>query len=354
MVGQRAGRVTPQDMIRMLRVVNRGYQGARRYNNLLRVPGGALGAAASAAASYAGGGAKRKRSSNSAVGSKITARGGITRRKSKKSAPKKSKSLKSRVKNIEKDLAQDLSYKFVKNLQARGINCIVGKSAVREIEGINSGTIRTSLGALDIGTGTAIDGRVVAENTQISIEKCWCECVAANVTDSACYVTLYALVAKSNTNDGPEVAYADAILDSGMPAGPNYSVVSYPTQLPDWKKLYRVVDTVKGYLRAGDQLKLSFTIPDFKWSDDYYDNHPFSYIKGKNMMFLARVEGDIAVDASNPGLGSTMPSAIMLKTRTNFQIAYAGNVASRVFEVNDSLDVLTTPQQVGPNVINIT
>ena len=99
-----------------------------------------------------------------------------------------------------------------------------------------------------------------------------------------------------------------------------------------------MIESQRVYLRGGDQIKLTATIPDFKWSDDYYDDHPFDYLRGRNLMFLVRVEGDVCRDTNDITRGSTFGSRLMLKTRTNFTVEYPGNVCSRVWSTGDSMD----------------
>lgn len=293
-----------------------------------------------------------------ASGGKISARGGMIKTKSKKVKKAPRKTLSRRLDRVEKELKSDMSYKYVKNVQTVSQSCNLGSMSAVEIEGINSGTVRNAIAALDIGTGTAINGQTVGENTQISIKDCWSELVVANTTDSACYVNIYAIKVKQNSAVGPYSAFVQANDDSGIGAvaSGQFQVTSYPTLFPDFKKHCAVVDSVRCYLRAGDQAKLSFTIPDFKWSDDYYDDHTVTYLRGKNMMFLVRLEGDICFDSNSLTRGSTIASSIMCKSRTNFTVEYAGNVASRVWTTGNSMDTaafIGVGTQVGPNVIDI-
>lgn len=293
-----------------------------------------------------------------AKGGKISARGGKRIRKSKKVKFTRKKTLGSRLKRVERELKSDMSYKYQKNVHTFPVVCAVGSSVAAEGIAIDSGDIRSSITALPIGTGTAINGTGVAENTQLTIKNCWSELVAANITDTACFVNIYACRIKTNSAVGALASYHNANDDSGLNvvAAGAMEVTAYPTLFPDFKKQVTIVDSVRCYLRAGDQAKLSFSIPDFKWSDDYYDDHPVQYLKGKNMVFLIRVEGDVCFDVVDLNRGSTAPSKLMCKMRTNFTVEYAGNVASRIFDTDNTMQTSAftgVPTQVGPNVIDI-
>jgi hypothetical protein len=296
-----------------------------------------------------------------ATAGKITARGAIRKRKGAKRQAVKKPSVAKRLKKVERELKSDLSYKYVKVVECKPLSCNLGKAGCSQVVGMDSGTIRNAIVNLPIGTGTAINGQTVGENTQLSIRNCWAELLVQNMTDSSCYVTMYAVKPKINTATGPQVAWEQANDDSGMTlydgVNGDYDVTSYPTLFPDWRKQYAVIESQKVYLRPGDTGKMTATIPDFKWSDDYYDNNSFLYMKGKTFLFLCRVEGDICRDTNSHSRGSTFGSELMCKTRTNFTICYTGNVASRTWDTYDSMDTASftgTPTAVGPNVVNVT
>lgn len=343
----------------MIRAPNQGRVGRRQYAQALQVIQD-LGIAAMSAnppkASKKKGG-KRKR----ADGFEINMRQGASAKVvSKKTDKKKSKpTLKKRVDELEKDLKQDMSYRHRKYFETTPLSCNVGKAAATNVNCIDRVSVQQAITALPIGTGTAINATTVAENTQINIKDCWGECVAQNITDAPLHVSIYAVVPVSNTSVSPNGAFISANDDMGYPAaaGGIYEIVAYPTEMPDFRKTWKSVGHAKGLLNGGDKLRLTATIPDFVWSNDYYTQHPFTYLKKRSLMFLVRIHGDICYDSDSVNRGSTLPGSIMCLSKGYLTVEYSGNVSSRSVDVVNSMDtgaITGVPTSVGPNVITIT
>lgn len=303
---------------------------------------------------------KKKSSKKVSSGSKYGGRVGRRQTKSASYVPKAGKkNLKQRIDAIEKDLKQDLSYKFYKFIDARGLSCDLGRSRFDDLGAIVSQRIQNAIDDLAIGTGTDINLVTVAENTQIQIKDCWAECIATNVVDQPCTVDLYALTSKFNTSTAPDSFLRVSGTNYGYPAPDGTdtaqsSVVMYPTDIPDFNKSWHVIGHVKGIMEPGDNLRLTASIPDFVWSQDNYvqEGSP-SYFKKKNIVFMMRVMGETCFDSASVGRTSTLPARIAARCKGYFTVEYAGNVASRECQVEDSYDTGTfagVPTTIGAGV----
>lgn len=291
---------------------------------------------------------------------KYVARGSSTVVKRGKSRPKKrvNKTLKGRITKLEKKFNQNLTKKVVYQMDTAQIACSLGKASASSVQGVNSTTIRAGIDSLEIGTGTTIDGQAVGENTQLPIRNIWSECQAMNTTDSACVVDIYACAPKNSTSVSPGSAFQGANDDSGFTAvaGNQFDLVSYPTLFDDFNRQWRVLNHEKFRLRAGDIGKLTATIKDFKWSDDYYDDHSNTFLEGTCIQWLVRVQGEPCFDSLGSSRGSTIASNLMVYTKGKFTIEYAGNVSGRIFEFQNNLDTAAftgVGRQVGPNVVDL-
>lgn len=314
---------------------------------------------------------KRQRSRRVADGKKTTARGGSSRVKSRKTVAASSKpSIGKRLAKIEAELNDDMSYKRYRFIDGNFASCIVAKAGFKHIKAMDSLNIRNAIGSLDIATGTDVSGTTQTNNTQISIKNVWGECIAINSTDTPCYVNIYAVVPKIDTATEPAQHLLNATQDTVtvqatglpivIPGQDQFPLISYPSDIPDFKRMWKTVGSVKGYLRAGDLLKLTATIPDFKWSDDWYDDSATIYKRKACLQFMVRIEGDLCFDrnegtsTNNYTVTSTLPSRVQVKSRGYFDVEYPGNIPVRELEYHDSLDTIAnTPTTVGPNVINI-
>lgn len=290
---------------------------------------------------------------------RVSARGGNSKVISKKKKDSgKDNSVKARLSRLEKETKGLMTYKYSTRIGSIRASCVLGRAGWQEYLSFSTTLLRDQIQSLPIGTGVAINGQSVAENTQITIKDVWCEAVLCNITDTPIHAKIYALCPKTDTNKTPLQAIQNVIQDAGLGwiSQSSVDLAAFPCSMPDFLASYTVLDTASAYMRAGDLLKLTCSIEDFKWSDDFYDNNALAFQKKKNLVFLTRIEGDICYDSADSTRGSTFPSDAMLKTKAKFTIAYPGNVSGRIYSFNDNLQTGSftgTPTSVGPNVINI-
>lgn len=307
---------------------------------------------------------KKQKTKQVSVGSKYGSRIGRRQTKSKNTVTAPGpKNLKQRVSALEKDLKQDMSYKYYKFIDARSIQCDLGRCRFDDIVSINSGRITGCIDALPIGTGTDVNVTTVAENTQVQVKDVWGECIATNTLDQPCTVNIYACMAKNDNDLPPDSYLRQAATNFGYPAPDgtdvaNSTVVLYPTDIPDFNKNWKIVGNVKGILEPGDNLRLTASIPDFIWSQDFYVQQGTpANMKHKSMVFMVRVMGETCHDSANGTRTSTLPARVNCRSKGYFTIEYAGNVSSRSVEVEDSYDTGTftgIPTTIGAGISTYT
>lgn len=301
--------------------------------------------------------ARKKRSKVVADGIKVGARGGASRvvsvKKSKKSAGRGT--LKKRLAQVEKTLSGTTSYLYVRRDYVLAATAALGKAEFYSVPVLYSGVIRSDIGGLDIGTGATVDITAVAENTQLMLKNIWSCIDVVNTTDTPCCVDIYACVSKSNTGAGVSSTLLAQIADMGFSvSGSQVDPQVFPSDIPDFAKQYTIIGHTESHMRGGDILQLKATIPDFKWSDDYYDDFNVEYLKTRNLQYMVRVRGHVCYDSNSASRISYIPAQLSAIARLNYTVQYAGNVSSRKYRYVSGLSTGTftgTPTTVGPNVV---
>lgn len=348
--------VSSSDLKAMVRVANQ----VGGYYLGSKVPGGTSLAVANAAAA-AGAEYIKRRGAHVVDGTKRTARGGTVSVRSKKYKKKSKKTLKKTVAEIQKELKGDMSYLNVRRIDAGRAICDLGKCSFADKQGLDSNVIISDIASLPIGTGTPINVTGVAENTQIRICNIFMKVTVTNTGLEPVMVDGYILKAKANTAISPATLLRNVMVDLGYGAaggsdGIQCDLPVYPSQLPDWGKMYGTITHMKSTLRSGDEMVITGKIPDFQWSQDFYNDHTDQYLKRMNMVYMQRSEGLTCYDSANTSRVSTIGNTSHYVVELSYTVEYSGNVASRSYRYVNGLDTAGftgTPTTGGPNVIPI-
>lgn len=300
-----------------------------------------------------------KRSKKVTDGIKVGARGGAPRVTSKKLVKTKGhRTVSKRVDAIEKQLGNVFSYKYIKLDYSLRCSVQLGNAAYQDLSVFDSNIIRSHINALPIATGTDIDATAIAERATIGIEDIWSEIQVVNTFDAPLCVDIYAFTAKVNTNDSCRTELFAQMVNMGYAAavGQQTQPAVFPSHCPDLFKHYKSLGHTSAHMRGGDILKLKATLPNFKWSDDYYDTHSNQFLRKMNIQFLVRVQGHVCYDSANSVRISYIPGEVSAIAKTNFSIKYTGNVVSKEIEYATNLNTAGftgTPTTIGPNVVNL-
>lgn len=153
-------------------------------------------------------------------------------------------------------------------------------------------------------------------------------------------VKAWIVMPRSDTSITPGNCYTDGLADVGNPSAT--SPLTYLTDSPVFNKLWKIVKSKKAYLKAGEEMKISYTIPHIKYDPSYADSHTSTYKQSEGACrLLIRLHGVVAHDTVNEGIAECGVDVLQDKT---FIVKYqAGADIHQITQV----DLDTT----GPNAI---
>lgn len=134
-----------------------------------------------------------------------------------------------------------------------------------------------------------------------------------------CKVTLYLIEVNGDTSILPTTAITNGALDQG---GYNVtSVLSYPTDSNEFKKLFKIVKSKSLVLGPGERFSQSTHIKNVKYSPEFAISHPLNYQKRwKTRFWLTRQQGLQAHEGA--GLQGTANNSLDFMHKQTYVIRY--------------------------------
>lgn len=110
-------------------------------------------------------------------------------------------------------------------------------------------------------------------------------------------VTVYLCKCKSDTNIDPVTAFTQGLADVGNPS--SSSPLTYVSDSPQFKDLWKILKTTKMELSPGAEMKLTHSEKSFTYDPSVQDSHALTYqTEFKSLAYFVRVEGVLGHDTS--------------------------------------------------------
>lgn len=270
----------------------------------------------------------------------------VPRRKAYK--PKFKKSLKSQVRQIQKELKSNTAQLVYKEIATgRAVQTVVNQRTLTPVSLITCGSYETVLGQLRMfnpavpGTLTQVDGANGAYVREWHFKSVFSKVTLSNNYQVPVHVALYCCMPKEDTSIIPITAFTNGLADVGNPS--NTSPYVDVTEVPQFNDLWRIVKSVKRTLQPGQTLKSSITNKDIMYDPSVFDSHALDYQKKfKCLNWFVRVKGVLGHDTVVTTEQSLLPCGVDFLTQNNYIVEYDGGVDLKFIYIADTSDTSFT------------
>lgn len=281
--------------------------------------------------------------SNRLRGSKTTFATPVTlvpKRKLRRIKPKKS--MKAKVKQIEKNLKADQAYHTYKSLYDTSLLSTVGECNYTEIAGITASFLEGAMSNLRYYNPSA-PGTLVTANAstgtysrQVHIKNVNATCILRNNYQIPCRIRIYAVTPKGDTNISPLTYYENGITDQVISGGDRNTAGLYPTEIEVFKEQWTVKTLKNILLQPGKETKVSYNSGSFDYDPSVYDSHTLAYQKKfKSFVLFARIEGVLGHDTAVVNENALMSCGVDIDHHIKVQFIYDAGVNLNDIYISD-------------------
>lgn len=307
---------------------------------------------------------RQQRQSRRVTGKKRVARGNETRTttRRKKRRTGKKKNLVARVRKLE--MKDHTAIHDRRKLGRAQLSCNSGQSAYFTTELFGRANFEAAIDNLqylnrdstltdDIGLKTQLS----AFSAGVPID-CYCNVKVANNFGIPVNADLYYVQCTTYTQDTATLAMTEGQSEVGL-ASAITDYMIYPTDIPAFRRTYKILKHQKVFLRGGDIAEMSYS-KKVKYNKQAQDSARFSATNGTlghnkgDIHFLLRISGTVAHDATthtNVGIGD---GTVDIIEYSKFKVYHPSDRNYRIIEHSNFIPALTDPATVGPNVVEVT
>ena len=283
------------------------------------------------------------------------ARGGTKHVATKKRRRRRKTTLRKRVRNLEmKDPNAVRTYRSVGALQ---FSCSPNQCAYASAQLWTSTEKEAAFVSLDFMDRAATPAQDVISPTlttlsnKILFKNTYLKCTMANNGAIPCNVTAYWVQTKVNTNDNPKQAMTEVDDEVGI-TDVDTNILVFPTDLPQFSRIYKILKTEKACLRAGDQMVSKYVKKNDKYDHLSHNQHGLSYDRG-DIFCMLRCEGVLSHDKTNVTNVGSSEGTIDYEVYISTKMVYPSDFKFKTVTVNNAYQTVADPVVQGPNVIEI-
>lgn len=271
---------------------------------------------------------------------------GVRRPRKRQFRASKSKSLKKRVKTLERHVADDISYKILKRRDSGVDSCAVNEVEYFDLTGSTVGRLETALSNVEFFNPSApatpivvdMDAGTYPQSIKIkayATYKIWNQ-YAYDVK-----VKMYMCTVKEDTNTSPSSAYGSGVADLDATFDKNTPML-WPADSKVLNDIWKVTLVKSKVLKPGESCFTKSACPYVSFDPATIDVHASAYQKAlKSTVCLVRIEGTMAIDSSLDEVGTTA-GKVAYEVYSTFTVMYdSGGAKMRNIDLDDNYSTFT-------------
>lgn len=205
--------------------------------------------------------------------------------------------LKRKVNQLARQVNNNTGTLVYKRLSSDRVVCSINQcnylnfssNDISKLEGIVDGLLYFN--PATPGTLTTVDATQGSYHKEVEISSTYSKLVCRNNYQVPCEVIVYCIVPKEDTSVNAQTAMTNGFGDIGSGLS-GTSIMMYPSDSPEFRRLYKIVSTVKKELAPGQTFSSMFSGPSFQYDPANVDTHALSYQRVYNAhQYLIRVQG---------------------------------------------------------------
>ncbi|WP_445779032.1 hypothetical protein, partial [Shewanella sp.] len=251
------------------------------------------------------------------------------------------KSLKTQVRNIQKNLHSNTGYLTHKQRDVARLSTYLNECNHMSMSPITLTTMEQALTAVPYFEGgllTNVDLTNDSFQRKVRFSSISSTIHIRNNRITPCEVRVYVYAVKTDSNDTPVDLYTTGLADQMIATTPNHPML-YLSDVEQVKAMWTLVKTKKTTLNSGAQFKYSHGVKDIMYDTSMSDTYTTPYQKQfKSFCFVIRIEG---VPAHQNNVSDSVGSCdskvcILLDTIKKIEYDSGSNGTKRIITVNNS------------------
>lgn len=257
------------------------------------------------------------------------------------------KSLKHKVRELSRIANSDMGVKIIRDQHLNRKSVGVNAAVVQDVEWLNKTEVEAALTGLEYydpsnpGTLLTASGITGAFSKDFYFTSVSCKLTIANNYTTPVKVKVYECRAKTDTAISPGNAWINGATDVGAPL-PS-SLQSYPSDSPQFRDLWAIVQKKTKYLQPGEAMVVTAKgVGNFHYDPSVSDNHDDEYQKSfhANVMMM-HIQGPIAHDTVQAEVGFGA-ARVDYKRDYTYRIKYAAGADITRYSASTDAATFTT------------
>ncbi|WP_445915312.1 hypothetical protein [Flavobacterium sp.] len=251
------------------------------------------------------------------------------------------KSIKTQVRNIQKNLTSNTGYLTHKKREATSVACEVNEMNMISISPCSTTTLEDAITSVPYFTGGALANINLTDDAfqrKVLFKSVSSGLNIRNNRVTPCEVRVYVYKIKADTSNSPSTLFQTGLADQMDAAQPKHPML-YPSDIEQVKALWTQVKCIKKILNTGQEMNVSHTVKDIQYDTSLTDTHALAFQRAiKSFCFVIRLEGRPCHENNASSNIGTCDSKITIITDTVKKIEYdsGSNGTKRIITINNS------------------
>jgi hypothetical protein len=301
--------------------------------------------------SSAGKGTKRYKKAT--VGKVTVADSGATKKLyRKKAAPKRKKSLRSRVATLEKYKPKQATKEY-RNVDAQNIICTANNCVYENFNGLTSSILEsasTDVQFIDRGATPAPDSINLTDQTyqhKMDFRNLYTHIRFKNNNEMTAVLDVYCMICTDASGNPPLTWMTSQDSNFGV-TDIDTNINCYPSDSSELLKHWKIEKHTKAVLGAGDTLDCYYSRKRRLYDPKAKDTSGVTYQPGDQVWFM-RLQGDVVHGSNDATIGYGNPTVDYVVKR-KVTLYYTAETPFHKIESVNSLDAMTSPEEAGPAI----
>jgi len=281
----------------------------------------------------------------------------VRKNQTSKRKARKPRTLKKKVRDIERKISNMTSVLTYKYLDARALKCTQNQTAYDTLAHGNAFILETALAETRFFDPSNPGTLIQASSATATYDRSY------SIKNTSYFhfknnyqvpveVTLYKYKVKTDTNLDPYTAFTNGLTDTGGASAS--SVAVSPTDVSQVKDIMTLKSTTKWTMKPGDSRSFTINSKAFDYNPADYDAQSLAYQKGFDSQFLmVRIQGPPSHDKTTAAQIGTIAAGVDFVWKRTTVVRYnSGGPNLEYLVVNDLLDTQTAGPVVSQVVVD--
>lgn len=272
---------------------------------------------------------------------------------SRKRSSKKAKAPKGAARSKTAKLARDVSRKVSKAAKLAGQQifrvrntgqvvcatngCEYGAAATNKPSGYEAALANLQYYNPSTGALVTQAGATGSFSKKFAFKRIYGKMTCMNNHNVPVHCTIYSLACKADTNIAPEDAMDNGLADVGISG--HLSPLVYPTDSPQFNKLWRIEKSITRTLVPGQSMTLTHMAPPIEYDPSIFDSHGLDFQRMFNTrVFFIRVEGAIGHGPTTTTNVGSLKAGVDFQHDATFDVRYDAGASVKQIAVTDNSD----------------